>query len=79
MKTTRYFDFRRQTPDRVDIRDEWIQRVLAEAKHSAVQGDGRIRVWGQIAEAGGKWLRVVVLDDGQTVHNAFFDRDFTGG
>lgn len=66
-------------PDRAVIRDEWIQRVLAEAKHSAVQPDGRIRFWGRIAEAGGKWLRVVVLEDGQTVHNAFFDRDFIGG
>ncbi len=79
MKTTRYFDFRRQGPDRAGIRDEWIERVLAEAKHSVVQTAGRIRIWGRIAEAGGKWLRVVVLEDGETVHNAFFDRDFTGG
>jgi len=27
-------------------------------------------------EAGGRWLRVVVLADGETVHNAFFDRGF---
>lgn len=79
MKTTRYFDFRRQAPDRAGIRDEWIERVLAAAEHSSVQADGRIRLWGWVAEAGGKWLRVVVLEDGQTVHNAFFDRDFTGG
>jgi len=25
---------------------------------------------------GGRWLRVVLLADGETVHNAFFDRDF---
>jgi len=31
-----------------------------------------------VAEAD-KYLRVVVLEDGQTVHNAFFDRDFTEG
>jgi hypothetical protein len=79
MKTTRYFDFRRRAPDRAGIRDEWIERVLAEAKHSAVQADGRKRVWGRVPEAAGKWLRVVVLADGETVHNAFFDRDFTGG
>ena len=24
----------------------------------------------------GKYLRVVLLDDGETVHNAFFDRRF---
>jgi len=33
-------------------------------------------MWGRIIDAGGKFLRVVVLEDGETVHNAFFDRDF---
>jgi hypothetical protein len=78
MKTTRYFDFRRRAPDRAGIRDEWIERVLIAREYTAVQADGRVRVWGRIDEAGGKWLRVVVLADGR-VHNAFFDRDFTGG
>jgi len=41
-----------------------------------MQADGRIRRWGRIPEAGNKWLRVVVLEDGTTVHNAFFDRRF---
>jgi hypothetical protein len=26
-----------------------------------------------------KWLRVILLADRETVHNAFFDRDFRGG
>ena len=25
-----------------------------------------------------RYLRVVALEDGETVHNAFFDRDFRG-
>ena len=29
-----------------------------------------------IPEAEGKYLRVVLLEDGETVHNAFFDRRF---
>ena len=41
-------------------------------------GDGRIRLWARIPEAGGKWLRVVVEPDGETVHNAFYDRRFRG-
>ena len=41
-----------------------------------VQVDGRIRRWGRIAEAGDRYLRVVLLPDGETVHNAFFDRGF---
>jgi hypothetical protein len=30
-----------------------------------------------INEAEGKYLRVILLPDGETVHNAFFDRSFT--
>jgi len=29
-----------------------------------------------VAELGGRVLRVVTLEDGETVHNAFPDRDF---
>lgn len=39
------------------------------------QSDGRIRRWAYI-EAETKYLRVILLADGETVHNAFFDRDF---
>jgi len=44
--------------------------------HEEIQSDGRIRRWARIAEAGNKALRVVLLEDGETVHNAFFDRSF---
>lgn len=43
-----------------------------------VQTDGRIRKWSLIEEVG-KHLRVILLKDGETVHNAFFDRDFKEG
>ena len=39
------------------------------------QSDRRIRRWAFI-DAEGKYLRVILLDDGETVHNAFFDRNF---
>jgi hypothetical protein len=35
-------------------------------------------MWAKIEEAGGRHLRVVLLEDGETVHNAFFDRSFRG-
>ncbi len=41
--------------------------------------DGRARFWGAVIDPrDGKTriLRVVTLEDGETVHNAFFDRDF---
>ena len=75
MKTTQYFQHVRKRPDRATIRDEWIRYVLDHAEKTEVQSDGRIRKWARIAEAG-KVLRVVLLADGETVHNAFFDRSF---
>jgi len=38
--------------------------------------DGRIRKWAKIAEMQNRYLRVILLEDGETVHNAFFDRIF---
>lgn len=77
MKTTNYFDFRRQKPDRSNITDEWIQRVIDAPLRTEVQSDGRMKIWGRIEEAD-KYLRIILLEDGKTVHNAFFDRSFKG-
>jgi hypothetical protein len=41
-----------------------------------IQEDGRVRRWASIKEAEGRYLRVVLLEDGETIHNAFFDRSF---
>jgi hypothetical protein len=77
MKTTHYFEATRLREDRAGILIEWIARVVDRPAHQAVQKDGRIRRWAAIEEAGGRFLRVVLLPDGETVHNAFFDRRFT--
>ncbi len=77
MKTTHYFKAMRVRPDRAIIQDEWIQRVIDHPVEEKIQKDGRIRRWAPIAEMGGRYLRVILLPDGQTVHNAFFDRSFT--
>jgi hypothetical protein len=76
MKTTRYFDAMRSRSDRTAIKDSWIVKAIAHPEHEQQQADGRIRRWASIDEAGGRWLRVVLLPDGETVHNAFFDRGF---
>ena len=77
MKTTQYFEAIRVRPDRAMIRVEWIQRVIDHPAKEMIQKDGRIRRWAPIAEMGNRYLRVILLSDGQTVHNAFFDRSFT--
>jgi len=75
MKTTQYFDYTRKRPDRAHIKEDWIQTVIENPAKVEVQSDGRIRKWARITEAG-KYLRVILLGDGETVHNAFFDRSF---
>ena len=67
----------RMRPDRAVIPDEWIERALRGPLREHAQADGRLRRWVRIPEAGGRVLRVVLLADGETVHNAFFDRGFT--
>lgn len=76
MKFTRYFMAMRSRPDRATIKMEWIQQVIDRPEKATVQQDGRIRRWARIKEMDGRALRVILLPDGETVHNAFFDRDF---
>ena len=66
----------RQRPDRAHIRLELIRQVMDGPTKEVVQTDGRIWLWASIPEAGGRYLRVILLADRQTVHNAFFDRSF---
>jgi len=61
--------------DRVAIKEEWILETISNPLRTAIQSDGRIRKWGYIEEVG-KYLRVVLLEDGETIHNAFFDRSY---
>lgn len=76
MKSTGYFRHIRTRSDRRAIKLEWIEQAVREPDAESLQADGRIRRWKRIAEAGGRHLRVIVLEDGETVHNAFFDRRF---
>ena len=75
MKTTRYFE-EQVLRKRSYIRREWCERILANPLRREVQADGRIRFWGMVPELGDRVLRVVTLDDGETIHNAFPDRSF---
>ncbi|MEN9259597.1 MAG: hypothetical protein Q6L60_01425 [Thermostichus sp. HHBFW_bins_43] len=77
MKETEYFKATKLRPDRIEIQMEWIERTIEDPVRREIQSDGRIRCWGQIPEKGGRYLRVILLEDGETVHNAFFDRSFT--
>jgi hypothetical protein len=78
MTTTRYFQeqvLRKRPYLTLDL----CAAVLAAPLRQVVQPDGRIRWWGRVADprdGGLRILRVVTLDDGVTIHNAFFDRGY---
>ena len=76
MKTTRYFLHTRLRPDRAVIQDEWIERVIKHPLREERQADGRIRRWARVPDMDSRALRVILLEDGETVQSAFFDRDF---
>lgn len=78
MKFTKYFLATRQRADRSIIQIEWIEYVINNPVVEKIQEDGRIRRWARINDMENRALRVVLLEDGETVHNAFFDRSFKG-
>lgn len=77
MKFTQYFLHMMQRPDRARIRMEWIEETIKNPEYTKVQSDGRIRKWKKI-EREERFLRVILLAAGETIHNAFFDRTFKG-
>lgn len=74
MQFTPYFR-RRVLQQRPYIRPEWCEQAVREPAYKETQPDGRIRHWIYIEELG-KHLRVITLADGETLHNAFPDRNF---
>jgi hypothetical protein len=75
MKITSYFRdvVNRKHPG---IEAALILRVMAEPLEERQQADGRYALWGLVPEAQNRALRVITLEDRETVHNAFFDRGY---
>jgi hypothetical protein len=75
VRTTAYF---REVvlPKRPYVTLDLCRHILAAPLARQVQPDGRVRYWGQMPDEPAKFLRVVTLPDGETVHNAFRDRRF---
>jgi hypothetical protein len=76
VKTTEYFDANRTRPDRFTIADDWIQAAIDHPLREAIQKDGRVRRCARIPGTEDRYLRVILLADGETVHNAFINRRF---
>jgi len=71
---TRYFE-NEVMRKRPYLKREWCIAVVEKPFRDERQGNNRRRFWGWIDELGA-YLRVVTLEDGRTIHNAFPDRSF---
>jgi hypothetical protein len=77
MKSTWYYRtiVKKKHPE---IKDEWCIRAIQNSDYCEEQiTDKRIRYWKYIPEIK-TYIRVITLSDGETVHNAFPDRNFKG-
>jgi hypothetical protein len=74
-RTTPYFrnEIIRKRPY---LKIEICRTIIGNPIKKETQSDGRIRFWGKIETMDNKYLRVVTLEDGITIHNAFLDRGF---
>ena len=75
MKTTRYFEEDVLAKKRPYMKREWCLEAISSPDYKMLQSDGRIRYYKYITEVQ-KFVRVITLEDGETVHNIFFDRGF---
>lgn len=78
MQATRYFE-EQVLRKRPYLSYDMCEAVRASPLRRENQKDGRIRLWGEVRLAGEdtlRILRVITLEDGETIHNAFLDRNF---
>lgn len=54
---------------------EIAEEIATAYEHEETQNDGRIRRWGYSDDLE-KYVRVILLPDGNTILNAFPDRDY---
>lgn len=74
MRATRHF-LEQVLRKRPYIMPDWCEAVVRSPLHRQTKPDGRIRFWGAVVDPRDgmtRYLRVVTLDDAETIHNAFF-------
>lgn len=78
MKMTRYFG-EQVLRKRTYLNVAQCRTIVTAPLRRETQDDGRLRFWGEVrlpGEPEARILRVVTLEDGETLHNAFIDRGF---
>ncbi|MCL5991266.1 MAG: hypothetical protein M1419_04105 [Bacteroidetes bacterium] len=62
-------------PKRPYLTVEILEEIIMNPIKTEIQDDKRIKLWG-FSSKYNKYIRIVLLVDGETIHTAFFDRNF---
>lgn len=74
MKFTNHF-LKDVLPKRPYLTNDLFTQILENPIKKEIQEDGKIKIWGFSSEYN-KYVRIILLEDEETIHTAFFDRDF---
>ena len=74
MKFTKHF-LEDVFPKRPYLTDELLDEIIRNPIKTEIQEDNKIKIWG-FSSVHNKFVRVILLEDGETIHTAFFDRNF---
>jgi len=74
MKFTKHF-IEDVMPKRPYLDTDLLTDIINNPIKSEIQDDKKIKLWGYSSKFK-KYVRIILLEDGETVHTAFFDRNF---
>lgn len=74
MKFTNHF-INDVKPKRPYLVPELLSDIIENPIKKEIQDDNKIKLWGYSSKDN-KYVRVILLEDGETIHTAFFDRNF---
>jgi len=74
MKFTKHF-IEDVFPKRPYLTEVLLDEIIRNPIKTEIQEDYKIKIWG-FSSVHSKFVRVILLEDGETVHIAFFDRNF---
>ena len=74
MKFTKHFT-NDVLPKRPYLSIELLSEIIQNPIRKEIQEDRKIKIWGYSSEFC-KIVRIILLEDEETVHTAFFDRNF---
>ncbi len=74
MKYTKHF-IDDVLPKRPYLDNELLLEIINNPLQSEIQDDKKIKLWGYSSKHN-KYVRLILLEDGETIHTAFFDRNF---